>query len=146
MKHSPQSLIAKNIQPHNTRDICDTDFSSFRSFENFDKFESFERFKSCESLNTAKGKRKLIARHLSIRHFIISISNGGGRFYFNDSLLPQKVWHQDGYVDEYAGMDITVWVLRLWRSLTVWLCLAAYVDDRLRLRIRLFQYFRVSFR
>ena len=56
MKHSSQSLIAKNIQASNISDVINADF--------FD----------CKNLNTIKGRQKLTVRHLNIRHFISSIS------------------------------------------------------------------------
>ena len=56
MKHSSQSLIAKNIQASNISDVINADFFDYKN------------------LNTIKGRQKLTVRHLNIRHFISSIS------------------------------------------------------------------------
>ena len=56
MKHSSQSLIAKNIQARYMGNRGDADVSG------------------CKSLDTIKGRQKLTVRHLNIRHFISSIS------------------------------------------------------------------------
>ena len=56
MKHSSQSLMAKNIQARYMGNRGDADVSG------------------CKSLDTIKGRHKLTVRHLNIRHFIFSIS------------------------------------------------------------------------
>ena len=56
MKHSSQSLMAKNTQAPYMGNRGDADVSG------------------CKSLDTIKGRHNLTVRHLNIRHFISSIS------------------------------------------------------------------------
>lgn len=56
MKHSSQSLMAKNTQAPYMGNMGDADVSG------------------CKSLDTIKGRHNLTVRHLNIRHFISSIS------------------------------------------------------------------------
>src|SRR5690606_10954877 len=56
MKHSSQSLMAKNTQAPYMGNRGDAGVSG------------------CKSLDTIKGRQKLTVRHLNIRHFIFSIS------------------------------------------------------------------------
>ena len=68
MKHSHWSLIVKNLQILNTGNIRDADIVGF------DNWEKFETFKKLESVNIIMANGKRFNKHLSIRHFILSMA------------------------------------------------------------------------
>lgn len=68
MKHSHWSLIVQNLQILKTGNIGDADVV------NFDNCEKFETFKKLESVNIIMANGKRFNKHLSIRHFILSMA------------------------------------------------------------------------
>ena len=71
MKHSHWSLIVQNLQilkTGNTGNIGDADIVGF------DNYEKFETFKKLESVNIIMANGKRFNKHLSIRHFILSMA------------------------------------------------------------------------
>ena len=71
MKHSHWSLIVQNLQilkTGNTGNIGDADIVGF------DNCEKVETFKKLESVNIIMANGKRFNKHLSIRHFILSMA------------------------------------------------------------------------
>ena len=71
MKHSHWSLIVQNLQILNTGNngnIGDADIVGF------DNCEKVETFKKLESVNIIMANGKRFNKHLSIRHFILSMA------------------------------------------------------------------------